>query len=165
MDFRLYLSLTGSTMRSHIRRKLALLAWLLFICITSCSPAPHSVELDNSGDCPQTEESQRVVVEGYFAVAPVGTEGGYEGVHPFDRFAFSPEPGKRSMFEAGIVRANEGNNGPEVANRTTHSAGGAQTTWHIFDDQKQEIDFGTKVRVTGIMIRNCVVKVDMIEKP
>jgi hypothetical protein len=135
-------------MRLVIQRRLTQLVWLLVFVMASCAPATQRVELSGSGICPQTEEDQRVSVEGYFGIDSergVVTEAGWEGIYPYSRFAFSAEPGAKSMFEAAVVRADEGSNGAETANRTKPTVSGAQTSWHIFDNQRREISFGDRV--------------------
>jgi len=152
-------------MRFVINKRLLFLAFALGM--GACLSPAHKLDLSASGDCPQAEEGQRIVVEGYFGIAPekgVETESGYEGNHPYSRFNFSAGPNSKSKFEAAVVRANEGNNGSERASRTELIKSGTQQAWRIHDNERREVSFNDKVRVTGIMIRDCVVKVDRIER-
>ena len=154
-------------MRFVINKRLLLLFIALALGVIACFSPAQRLELSQSGDCPQTKEDQRIFAEGYFSIDPkkgVATESGYEGNHPYSRFSFSAEPNSRSKFEAAVVRANEGSNGSDRANRTEPVKNGDQIAWHIYDDQRREISFNDKVRITGIIIRDCVVKVEKIEK-
>lgn len=150
-----------------VRRILGTLIWLSLLGMTSCILPAQKLDLSTSRVCPQIKWYRRVAVEGYFGIDPrkgVSTEGGFEDVYPFSRFAFSAKPGTESIFDAAVVRANEGNNGPEIASRTELTGRGDQATWHLFDEQGREIGFGDRVRITGPIIRECVIKVDRIEK-
>jgi len=144
-------------MRLLIDRKLRLrpLVLLLALPIVSCFSPAQRLELSKTGDCPQTKESQRIFVEGYFSIDPnkgVETESGYEGTHPYSRFSFSAAPNSQSKFEAAVVRANEGSNGPDRANRTEPVKNGDQVLWHLYDNQRREIGLNDRVRITGILI-------------
>jgi hypothetical protein len=150
-----------------VRRIPIMLVWLLLPGMTSCILPAQKLDLSTSRECPEVKWYRRVAVEGYFGIDPkkgVSTEGGFENVYPFSRFAFSAKPGVDSKLEAAVVRANEGNNGPEIANRTEFRGSGDQATWHLFDEQGREIGFGDRVRITGPMIRECVIKADRIER-
>ena len=140
---------------------------LLILNTGSCFLPAQRLELKKIGDCPATREGQRIFAEGYFSIDPekgVATEGGYESMYPFSRFNFSVESNSKSKFEAAVVRANAGNNGPSRANRTEPTKNGDQVVWNIYDNWERQISFNDKVRVTGVMISDCVVKVDKIEK-
>ena len=77
---------------------------------------------------------------------------------------FSAEPSAKSKFEAAVIIANFGSNGPERANRAETDVNAARPAWRIYDNQQQEVGLNDKVRIRGFMIRDCVVKVEEIEK-
>ena len=148
------------------KRQLALACLLVFF-LSSCLPA-QKVALSKSGDCSPTREFQRVIVEGYFVIPTdqmVSVNGGYESNYPYAQFTFSAEPGAKSKFAANVIWANEGANGPEKANRTELTGSGDQRVWLIFDNQGREIKANDKVKITGLIVDACAVRVDKIEKP
>ena len=143
------------------------LACLLVFFLSSCLTA-QKVALSKSGDCPPTREFQRVIVEGYFVIPAdqrVSVNGGYESNYPQAQFTFSAEPGAKSKFTANVFWANEGMNGPEKANRTELTGSGDQSAWLIYDNQGREIKANDKVKITGLIVDACEVRVDKIEKP
>jgi hypothetical protein len=148
------------------KRQLALACLLVFF-LSSCLPA-QKVALSKSGDCPPTREFQRVIVEGYFVIPAdqkVSVNGGYESNYPQAQFTFSAEPGAKSKFAANVIWANQGLNGPEKANRTELTGSGDQRMWLIYDNQGREIKANDRVKITGLIVDACEVRVDKIEKP
>ena len=107
-------------------------------------------------------------MEGYFVIPPdqrVSVNGGYEDKYPYAQFTFSAEPGIKSKFAANVIWANEGFNGPEKANRTELTGSGDQRVWLIYDNQEREIKANDRVKITGLIVDACEVRVDKIEKP
>jgi hypothetical protein len=142
------------------------LACLLVFFLSSCLPA-QKVALSKSGDCPPTREFQRVIVEGYFVIPAdqrVSVNGGYESNYPKAQFTFSAEPGAKSKFAAYVTWANQGLNGPEKANRTELTGSGDQRVWIIYDNQVREIKANDRIKITGLIVDACEVRVDKIEK-
>lgn len=139
---------------------------VLVLSLGCCLGPAQKIELGKSGECPSTKEGKCVIVEGFFGIPEKGltTEAGYEALYPYTRFAFSAEQAAKSQFEAALVMANAGNNGPEKANRMLPAESGAQPPFNIYDNRRNEINFNDRVRISGVMIRDCVVKVDKIEK-
>ncbi len=139
---------------------------VLVLSLGCCLGPAERIELGKTGECPSAREGKCVTVEGFFGIPEKGltTEAGYEASYPYTRFAFSAEQAAKSKFEAGLVRANDGNNGPEKANRMMFAERGVQPPFHIYDNLRNEVSFNDRVRISGVMIRDCVVKVDKIEK-
>ena len=147
------------------KRQLVLACLLVFL-LNSCLPA-RKIALSKSGDCPPTRELQRVIAEGHFVIPAdqrVGVNGGYESNYPYAQFTFSAEPGAKSKFAANVIWANAGLNGPEKANRTELTGSGDQRAWIIYDSQGREIKANDRVKITGLIIDACEVRVDKIEK-
>ena len=125
---------------------------------------PEKVTLSTSGECPKTKDWQRISVDGYFgnySDARIDVNPGYEGNHPYGYFPFSAAPAIRTEFRAALVWSNQGANGPDKAGRMDQ---GADDKWRIYDNQSREIGVNERVRITGVMIEPCVVKVDSIER-
>jgi hypothetical protein len=141
------------------------LTCLLAFFLSSCLPA-QKVALSKSGDCPLTKEFQRVIMEGHFVIPAdqrASINGGYESNYPQAQFTFSADPGAKSKFAARVFWANQGANGPEKANRTELTGSGDQRVWLIYDNQGREVKANDRVRITGLIVDACVVRVDKIE--
>jgi hypothetical protein len=154
-------------MRIKEGKRQLVLACLFVFFLGSCLPA-QKVALSKSGDCPTTREFQRVIVEGYFVIPAdqrVSVNGGYESNYPYAKFTFSAEPGAKSKFAANVIWANQGANGPEKANRTELTGSGDRRVWLIYDNHGREIKADDRVKITGLIVDPCEVRVDKIEKP
>jgi hypothetical protein len=129
--------------------------------------APQKIELKNAGDCPHNiSEGKRLIVEGFFGINPeegVATTAGSEARHPSAKLAFCNQPGGDCSFQVTLVMARDGDNGPDVANRTLYNDY-THPHYHIYDSKGQEIDFNDRVRVTGTLVESCRLKVEKIEK-
>ena len=107
-------------------------------------------------------------MEGHFVIPAdqrVSVNGGYESNYPQAQFTFSAVPGAKSKFTANVIWASQGLNGPEKANRTELTESGDQRVWIIYDNQGREIKANDKVKITGLIVDACAVRVDKIEKP
>jgi hypothetical protein len=156
----------GNQMGIKEGKRRLVLACLLVIFLSSCLPA-QKVALSKSGDCPPTRKFQRVIVDGRFVIPAdqrISVNGGYESNHPQAQFTFSAAQGAKSKFTANVIWANQGLNGPEKANRTELTGSGDQRVWIIYDKQGREIKANDMVKITGLIVDACVVRVDKIEK-
>jgi|GEM_PF-4642979 len=128
---------------------------------------PRKAENNKPGVCQNKKAGERVSLEGYFGLNKYGSiviEGGYENIHPYGRFTFSTKQEGKAEFEAALYVMNTGINGSEKANRTEPKGKGDNLKWQIYDNERKEISFNDRVRITGFTMDDCTVQVERIEK-
>jgi hypothetical protein len=135
------------------------LVFALLFNMTSCSfVSAKKVEEGDYSRC-TISSWRKVYAEGYFGKF-IGIEGGVHSEYPHAKLVFSAQPGAEFGFEVDVLLA-AGNN---IGKANKMRSGGYGSPVSFYDNNEQVIEANNRVRITGYMIRGCLIKVEKIEK-